>query len=250
MTGKLRHLADRTRPDILLALGEVSTGGAPHPSDLHVKVSRQICGYLKTTATDFLRLGGSSPIRPFGFADASHNQAGHSKPRLGGCTFLSADSGAIHSYSKNATTFPSTSHSSCESEVASIDEEIRWIMHLRDLLEFIDEAIDGPTTIYVDSESSVELLSTLKSSNKLRHIMTKINFIRECINHRVVNLVFIPTEYNVADMLTKPLPVDLYNRHRAKLMQGFEGQSVEDYVNIENLLVINSIEIIYDEYEV
>ena len=48
--------------------------------------------------------------------------------------------------------------------------------------------------------------------------MTKINFIRECINHRIVNLVFIPTEYNVPDMLTKSLPV--YNRHKGKLMQG------------------------------
>lgn len=247
VTGKLRHLADRTRPDILLALGEVSTGGSPHPSDLHVKVSRQICGYLKTTAADVLRLGGSSPIQPFGFADASHNQAGHSKPRLGGCTFLSADSGAIHSYSKNATTFPSTSHSSCESEVASIDEEIRWIIHLRDLLEFIDEAVEGPTTIYVDSESSVELLNTLKNSHKLRHVMTKINFIRECVNHRVINLAFIPTEYNVADMLTKPLPVDTYNRHKAKLMRGFGGLSIEDYVNMTNILIINYIEVVYED---
>lgn len=246
VTGKLRHLADRTRPDILLALGEVSTGASPYPSDMHVKVSRQICGYLKTTATEYLRLGGSSPIRPFGFADASHNQAGHSKPRLGGCTFLSTDSGAIHSYSKNATTFPSASHSSCESEVASIDEEIRWIMHLRNLLEFIDEPIDGPSTIYVDSQSSIELLNTLKSSSNLRHIMPKINFIRECINHRIVTLAFIPTAYNVADMLTKALPVETYNRHKAKLMVGFGGQTMEEYTNT-HIAIINQIDIIYED---
>ena len=40
--GKLRFIADRTRPNILVAVGEISTGGADAPSDAHISVSNQL----------------------------------------------------------------------------------------------------------------------------------------------------------------------------------------------------------------
>jgi len=243
VTGKFRFLADRTRPDLLVSLGEISTGGTPHPSDQHMKVSRQMHSYLKSTVNDCIKLGGKSPISLFGFSDASHNMAGDGKPRLGGCTFMNNDSGAIHSYSKNATTFPTTSHSACESEIASIDEEVRIIIHIRDILSFLKQNVDEPTTIYVDSESGIEILNTLKSSNQLKHINTRINFIRECINHRIISLAFVPTELNVADTLTKPLPESSFTRHKEKLLSGFNGQEIADYLKqIHTLSIISHLD--------
>ncbi len=79
ITGKLRWLADRTRPDILVALGEVSTGGAENPSDLHVQVATRIQHYLTTTKEKRLCLGGTDPIILFGYCDASYITAGKSK---------------------------------------------------------------------------------------------------------------------------------------------------------------------------
>ena len=243
VTGKLRYLADRTRPDILVSLGEISTGGTPHPSDQHIKVSRQMHSYLKSTAKDSIKLGGNLPINLFGFSDASHNMAGDSKPRLGGCTYLNNDSGAIHAYSKNATTFPTVSHSACESEIASIDEEIKMIIHIRDILEFLKQNISEPTIIYTDSESGIEILETLKSSNQLKHINTRINFIRECINERIINLAFVPTELNVADTLTKPLPESSFIQHKEKLLSGFNGQDLAEYLKqINNITIITHID--------
>ncbi|MBL4704061.1 MAG: DDE-type integrase/transposase/recombinase [Flavobacteriales bacterium] len=49
-TGKFRYLADRTRPDILVATGEISTGGDKYPSNEHIKVSVRTKNYLSTTA--------------------------------------------------------------------------------------------------------------------------------------------------------------------------------------------------------
>ena len=57
-TGTYRYLCDRTRYDILVAVGEVSTGGTPHPSDMHIKTSKQIFNYLKSIADLKLKLGG------------------------------------------------------------------------------------------------------------------------------------------------------------------------------------------------
>ncbi|MCP4126492.1 MAG: DDE-type integrase/transposase/recombinase, partial [Gammaproteobacteria bacterium] len=111
ITGKLRWLADRTRPDILVALGEVSTGGAEDPSDLHVQVATRIQHYLTTTKEKRLCLGGTDPIILFGYCDASYITVGKSKSRLGSCLFLNKTSGSISSVSRNDKT---VSHSSCE----------------------------------------------------------------------------------------------------------------------------------------
>jgi hypothetical protein len=41
-TGTLRIIANRARPEILVAVGELSTGGAESPSDLHMTTSERI----------------------------------------------------------------------------------------------------------------------------------------------------------------------------------------------------------------
>jgi hypothetical protein len=41
----------------------------------------------------------------------------------------------------------------------------------------------------------------------------RINCIRECINKRLIELIFVPTAKNVADVLTKPLPDVPFNKH-------------------------------------
>jgi hypothetical protein len=115
------------------------------------------------------------------------------------------------------------SHSSTEAEIKAIDELIRCIIHVRDILEFLGNKQHDPSIIYVDNLSAIELCKTLKSSSTMKHINIRINFIRECINARIITLVFIPTHLNVADMLTKPLPDETFNLHKQKLMRGFNG---------------------------
>jgi hypothetical protein len=61
------------------------------------------------------------------------------------------------------------------------------------------------TTIYTDSKSSIDLLSTLKSNENTKHINVRIYFIRESLNANKIQLKFIGTNDNVADGLTKPL---------------------------------------------
>jgi hypothetical protein len=231
-TGKLRYLADRTRPDILTSLGEVSTGGSPHPSDMHRLIAKHITTFLKHTHTTSLTLGGNGPLLPFGYSDAAYITAGNSKSRLGGCIFLGLESGAIESWSLNDSL---VSHSSMESEIRALDLLIRVMIHIRQLMMFMNLLpIDAePTILYVDNESMITRSATLKSAPKTRHINMAINYIREQINERSISLVWIPTDKNVADLLTKPLAKDPFERHAAKLLSG-HGGVIPMPVEIEN----------------
>jgi hypothetical protein len=221
--GTLRYVADRSRPDVLVGVGEMSSNASPKPSQEHVKVGKSIIGYLKKTQSLGLRLGGEEGDKTlFAFTDASYETTGKCLSRLGGCLFLGKDSGAIYSFSKRDTT---VSHSSTESEIKALDETIRAVVHARDILEFLGYDQINPTVIYADNKSMIDLCQTLKSTSNTRHINVRINYLRECVNKRLIKLVFVPTELNVADILTKPLARGIFERHRSKLLKGFGRKS-------------------------
>jgi len=232
LTGELRYLADRTRADILVALGEVSTGGATHPSDDHVATAERIKCYLTNTKHYKVRFGGNEPVHLFGYCDAAYIAIGNCKSRLGSCLFLNYDSGAISTVSRNDTT---VSHSSTEAEIKAIDMICREIVYVRSLLAFMGYEQTKPTKVFVDNRSAIELCRTLKVSHKVRHVNVRIHYIRELINARIIELVFIPSEFNVADVLTKALHSTPHERHTKVLLQGHNNNddgilmSVESY---------------------
>lgn len=219
-TGRFRFLADRTRPDILYAVGEISTGGDVAPSDDHCRVSKRIMNYLTCTKELSMRLGGNGVFELFAYCDASYISIGKCRSRLGSCVFAGYDSGAISSVSKNDTV---VAHSSTEAEIKAIDMLCREIVYWRDVLKFLNREPVSPTRIYVDNKSAIELCRILKVNHRTRHINVRIQYIRELINARVIELVFVPTALNVADMLTKGLCHSLHVRHTTVLMQGHAG---------------------------
>jgi hypothetical protein len=218
VTGSLRFICDRTRPDILVATGELSTGAIP--SNLHYKVAEQTELYLKNTIHKCLKLGGGGKMRHFAFCDATYITTGKAKSRLGHCQFLGADSGAIKCCSQNDKT---VSHSSMESEIKSLDLVIIAIILTRNIMMFLCYILNEPTIIFIDNKSAIELCKTLKQNHKARNINMRIQFIRECINNGLIELVFVRSEDNVADVLTKPLDKETFNKHTDKLFNGFGG---------------------------
>ena len=217
LTGILRYVADRTRPDILVALGEISTGGAESPSDEHYRAAERIKHYLNGSKDLVLQLGGSSPIILFGYCDAAYVTTGNCKSRLGSCLFVNKDSGSISTVSRNDTT---VSHSSTESEIKALDMICREIIVIRSMLDYLGMEQTEPTKVYIDNRSAIELCRLLKVHNRIRHINVRINYIRELINARVIELMFVPSKDNVADVLTKPLPREDHVRHTTVLLQG------------------------------
>ncbi len=84
-------------------MGELSTGGAKEPSDLHLATCQRIKDYLASTADLSVTLGGLGKITLFGYSDASYISEGNAKSRLGGCIFMGFSSGAVFSFNRNDT---------------------------------------------------------------------------------------------------------------------------------------------------
>lgn len=221
--GKLRFLADRSRPDLQFVLSYLSTH-ALEPTAIERGHVDHLLGYINSTKSVGKLIGGRDPnIVLYGFSDASYTSNGDALSQLGRCFFITKDSACVSATSRKDTT---VSHSSCESEIKAIDAAVREAVFLRSMLKELSFEQKKPTRIYVDSASAIEILSTLKTNHSVKHINVRIHYIRECINGREVSLVFIPSKFNVADVLTKPLTGGLFDLHASKLMYGFENKSV------------------------
>ncbi len=99
------------------------------------------------------------------------------------------------------------------------------IIHERDKLKAIGFEQVKPTILYTDSQSSVDLCKTLRSKENTKHVNVRINFLRECVNNRIIEIVFIETDLMVADLLTKPLANNIFNELKYKLLYGFGGNA-------------------------
>ena len=214
--GKLRFLADRTRPDILTAVGILGTHAAK-PSLIQTKGLKVLGDYLKTTyPMTPLTLGGKDEnVILFGYCDASNQPA--DKSRLAYTFYVSLDSGTIYARSFRAK---SVSHSACQSEIMALDEAIRQIIWLRGLLEELGFIQNEPTIIYTDSESARILIETMNIGNNSAHLVMRLNFLHECVVNKIVSIKYINTNDQVADVLTKILPIHGHNKHTNRLLKG------------------------------
>jgi transposase-like protein len=105
------------------------------------------------------------------------------------------------------------SHHSTEAEIKALDEVIKNVVATRALMKMLGHKQKEPTKIFIDNKSAIELCTTLKTTHKVRHINLRIHYIRQMINERVIELHFVPTELNVADLFTKALAHALFVRH-------------------------------------
>jgi ribonuclease HI len=228
LIGKLRYIVDSTRPDALVSLGIASEEGS-RANWKREELCYKIFSYIFTTMKDSLLLTAnkSKDLTLFCFSDASHN-IGDGQSRIGGVFYLGYGCGAFHSYSRKETTH---SHSSMEAEVKAIDRALQNIIHFRNVLEELGYIQFEPTIIYTDSQATVEFFKHYKNSRKLKHLLKLLHGIRRAINEKIIKLVFINSEFNVADGLTKLLVEKSFIEFSSWILKGYTEDELFRYLN-------------------
>jgi hypothetical protein len=125
--------------------------------------------------------------------------------------------------------------------VKALDIIVQEILYIIELYAFLHIIIREPIKIYIDNKAAIELCRTLRTESRTKILNTRINFIREQINNRVIELIFVRTDNNVADMFTKPLPNEKFEEHREKVMSGFCG--ISPIVDHEVVFTVNHVNI-------
>lgn len=69
----------------------------------------------------------------------------------------------------------------------------------------------------VDNKSAISLANNPVFHERSKHIDTRIHFIRDCVQCGDIQLEYVKTEEQVADLLTKPLARQRFNELRDRI---------------------------------
>jgi Reverse transcriptase (RNA-dependent DNA polymerase) len=73
------------------------------------------------------------------------------------------------------------------------------------------------TNIRVDNKSTIELAKKLVHHERSKHIDVCFHFIREHMKNCDVEMTYVASRDQVADIFTKPLPTELFNKFKKLL---------------------------------
>nr|GEV24854.1 retrovirus-related Pol polyprotein from transposon TNT 1-94 [Tanacetum cinerariifolium] len=65
--------------------------------------------------------------------------------------------------------------------------------------------------LYCDNKSAIALCCNNVQHSRAKHIDVRYHFIKEQVENEIVELYFVRTEYQLADIFTKPLPQERFN---------------------------------------
>ena len=132
----------------------------------------------------------------------------------------------VHWFSK---TQRSVSFSSAEAELFGAILAAKEAIFLRYLLDDLSRTPDGPTRIYSDSKSCVDLSYDPVSFKKTKHILRAAEGLRDYVAREVIVLSHIAGVINIADMLTKEQAVSMFTQ----LMQVYDAFIAADHASQE-----------------
>nr|GEU71004.1 ribonuclease H-like domain-containing protein [Tanacetum cinerariifolium] len=204
MIGSLMYLTS-SRPDIVHATCLCARYQAK-PTEKHLKEVKRIFRYLRGIINTGICYSKDSGFELTGFSDADY----------AGCkdTFKSTSVGAqflgekLVSWSSKKQDY--TPLSTAEAEYVSLSAccaQVLWMQTRLMDYGFLFNKIP----IYCDSKSAIAISCNPVQHSRTKHIAIRYHFIKKHVEKGTIELYFVKTDYQLADLFTKALPVDRFN---------------------------------------
>ncbi|GJV79290.1 putative ribonuclease H-like domain-containing protein [Tanacetum coccineum] len=200
MIGSLMYLT-ASRPDIMFAVCACSRFQVT-PKTSHLHAVKRIFRYLKGKPKLGLWYPRESSFDLEAYSDSDYAGANlDRKSTTGGCQFLGR---RLISWQCKKQTIVATSTTEAEYvAAANCCGQVLWIQN-----QMLDYGFNFMNTkIYIDNESTICIVKNPVFHSKTKHIEIRHHFIRDAYEKKLIQVLKIHTDDNVADLLTKAFDV-------------------------------------------
>nr|GEW66709.1 retrovirus-related Pol polyprotein from transposon TNT 1-94 [Tanacetum cinerariifolium] len=159
--------------------------------------------YLISSRPNIVQAGSSFELTAFSDADYA-GCIDSRKTTSGGIQFLGDKLVSWMSKKQNYTAM-----SSVKAKYMVLSTSCAQVMWMRTQLQ--DYGFNyNKILLYCDSQSAIAISCNLVQHSCTKHIHTRYHFIKEQVENGIIELYFVRTEYQLADMFTKALPEDRF----------------------------------------
>ncbi|GJW69014.1 putative ribonuclease H-like domain-containing protein [Tanacetum coccineum] len=203
MIGSLMYLTS-LRPNIMFAVCTCARYQV-NPKVLHLYAVKKIFRYLKGQPKLGLWYLKDSPFDLVAYTDSDYARASlDRKSTIGGCQFLGC---RLISWQCKKQTVVANSITEAEYIAASnCCGQVLWIQN--QLLDYGYNFMQ--TKIHIDNESTICIVKNPVFHSKTKHIEIRHHFIRDSNEKKLIQMIKIHTDQNVADLLTKAFDVSRF----------------------------------------
>ncbi|GJW42013.1 putative ribonuclease H-like domain-containing protein [Tanacetum coccineum] len=204
MIGSLMYLTT-SRPDIMFVVCACSRFQV-NPKTSHLSAVKRIFRYLKGKPKLGLWYPRVSSFDLEAYSDSDYAGANlDRKSTTGGCQFLGR---RLISWQCKKQTIVATSTIEAEYvAAANCCGQVLWIQN-----QMLDYGFNFMNTkIYIDNESTICIVKNPVYHSKTKHIAIRHHFIRDAYEKKLIQVLKIHTDDNVADLLTKAFDVSSLN---------------------------------------
>ncbi|CAL9026178.1 unnamed protein product [Prunus brigantina] len=204
-----------SRPDISFSVG-VCARFQSDPKESHLFAVKRIIKYVSGTIGFGLWYTYDTCVNLVGYSDV--DWAGCSDDRKstsGGVFYVGNNLVAWHSKKQN-----SVSLSTAEAEYVAAGSCCTQLLWMRQMLEDYGLA-QSCFLIYCDNMSAIDISKNPVQHSRTKHIDIRHHFIRDLVEDKILSLEFVPSEKQLADILTKALD---FQKHGFRSCPGFNSE--------------------------
>jgi hypothetical protein len=114
-----------------------------------------------------------------------------------------------------------------EAEYVSMSEAVREVKFIYQVLQTMNIQVSLPIKVNVDNIGAIFLAENRNTSERTKHVDIRYHFVREMIDEIFLNVKFVPTDQNIADIFMKNLDDKKFEYFQKKL--GIEEKKQEGY---------------------
>jgi hypothetical protein len=213
--GQWAYLAGTTRLDIAFTVNLLQRQGAA-PTDAGWQILTRLGRYMRGTADAGLKYHGTDTT-----GGAHESLVGYTDSDWGGCALTGASTssyvftlfGGVVAWMVRRQEEIATSSTEAElwAKFYAVFEGLQQVRFVVQLLEPLGVGVTEPVPLYCDNQGAIKLAQSSKWSKRTKHVAIRVFSVRKFVRDRLIDVRWIPTADQLADLGTKGLPVA---RHR------------------------------------
>jgi hypothetical protein len=207
--GSLMYATTSTRPDIAYAVHSLCKALNKPTPELMVEADRILCYLARHRSVGLTYDAQPTPLKTF--SDASWA----TKNSVSGWAVMWGNA----AMSWGSRTQKCVSLSSCEAELVALSEAAKDTIYSRKFVTGLDPShLDGPTDLFTDSSSARNVSYNPELHDRMKHVARRHFFVRDMVEQFEINVPYVHTKENVADIFTKALDPKQFFYLRALVM--------------------------------